>query len=79
MSNDPKVKAAGETYSVEAGDIGKNKAMAEYELEKESLKGTDKAALQFEESEAFKNWEGRKLGLEKNLNALLEPIRTKQS
>lgn len=79
MSNDPKVKAAGETYSVEAGDIGRNKAMAEYELEKESLKGTDKAALQFEESEAFKNWEGRKLGLEKNLSALLEPIRTKQS
>jgi hypothetical protein len=35
--------------------------------------------MTFEQSDAAKNWEARKIGLEKNLNAILEPVRQKQS
>lgn len=79
MSNDPKVRAAGETYSLEAGPEGEKRAKAEFEKEKELYKGTDREHIAFEDSDAAKNWEVRKTGLEKSLNAILEPVRQKQS
>lgn len=75
--NDPNLKKKGEEYADLAGEKGRLAALAEYDKLKEA-NPTGKWGP-FEESTIHKTWQDKIKTLEKEINLIMEPIRTRQN